>query len=909
MPLARDVSLTGLNECGCCAGIAPETPLRVENRPGLQAVAYRTGTHNQFLESMLAALTSAEHPALRALTTRAPEDLTLAWLDACAAVDDVLSFYQERHANEAYLRTATERVSLTYLAREIGYEPRPGVAANTHLAFTIEDTPGSPEKTWIEAGTRVQSIPGPNELPQTFETAQRIEARAVWNAMRVRTRAPHPLRTDLDTVIVKGIEAGLKRGDSLLIVASDNAADRAVKRVKEVIPDPGSLTTTIKLDAPPQPPPPVATFEIGAMFFGLYSYLTSETMNTAYSGAIYTLGALQASLAYNYVTSSEFAVAANTAQQLPALPPAHGVFALRRRAAIFGHNAPRWASLPQIVKDENRQIAGRHLTTAQKANAQYPDDWDNLKLNQIPNRGTDSIDLDNVYPEMIAESWVVLESPAEAAKAFRVRANRELTRTDFAMSAKVTRLELEGPTDQFSDYAMRDTTVLGQSERLTLAEITLTEDVMGNSVTLAQYYADLAVGQLVIVTGQRKDLLGVEGREVRRLKNVYVDASLEAATTRRKFTRLEFDQPLVYRYDAATVAINANVVEATHGESKTEVLGGGDARQRRQRFQLKHTPLTYTAADNPLGAQATLEFRVNDLLWQEAPRLHGQAADARVYTIHVEDDGRTWVQCNAPLPTGQENVKARYRQGIGLAGLVKADQLTLLATRPLGVRGVGNPLAPSGAQDPERADEIRRNAPHTALTLERLVSLQDYEDFARSFAGFAKARATMTADGQRRGIFVTVAASNGGIVNEASNEYKLLHQAMTRYGDPLMTFRLKSFRLMHFRLAAEIAIDEAFLRDQVLAAVSEKLRQTFSFEARDLGQPVTKSEVIAVIQSVPGVVFVDLNRLERLDAPSADVPARLAAYAPPAGGLSNAMQSAELLMLAPEPPQIGVIAA
>jgi len=52
-------------------------------------------------------------------------------LDGWATVADVLTFYQERIANESYLRTAIERRSLLELARKIGYELRPGIAAGT----------------------------------------------------------------------------------------------------------------------------------------------------------------------------------------------------------------------------------------------------------------------------------------------------------------------------------------------------------------------------------------------------------------------------------------------------------------------------------------------------------------------------------------------------------------------------------------------------------------------------------------------------------------------------------------------------------------------------------------------------------------------------------------------------------
>src|SRR5438094_831952 len=139
-----DSSLVGLNTCGCCAGLGAQTPAVVENRPGLSAIAYRVGTHDQFKCSMLARLSSRDLPPLRELQTRDDDDFSIALLDAWATVADVVTFYQERTANESYLRTSTERRSLVELARLIGYEPRPGVAASTHLAFTLEDAPGAP---------------------------------------------------------------------------------------------------------------------------------------------------------------------------------------------------------------------------------------------------------------------------------------------------------------------------------------------------------------------------------------------------------------------------------------------------------------------------------------------------------------------------------------------------------------------------------------------------------------------------------------------------------------------------------------------------------------------------------------------------------------------------------------------
>ena len=95
----------------------------------------------------------------------------------------MLTFYQERIANEGYLRTATERRSILELAALIGYQLNPGVAANAHLAFQVDDAAGAPASAIVPRGMRVQSVPGQGELPQPFETSEEITARVEWNAL------------------------------------------------------------------------------------------------------------------------------------------------------------------------------------------------------------------------------------------------------------------------------------------------------------------------------------------------------------------------------------------------------------------------------------------------------------------------------------------------------------------------------------------------------------------------------------------------------------------------------------------------------------------------------------------------------------------------------------------------------
>ena len=151
-----------------------------------------------------------------------------------------------------------------------------------------------------------------------------------------------------------------------------------------------------------------------------------------------------------------------------------------------------------------------------------------------------------------------------------------------------------------------------------------------------------------------------------------------------------------------------------------ETLGGGDATQAFQRFTLRQPPLTYVSSSNPSGAQSTLEVRVNDILWSEVPDFFGHGPDERIYTTQLDDQSKTTVifgdgTTGARLPTGQENVKAKYRKGIGLPGLVKADQLTQLMTKPLGVKGATNPLAPTGAADPKNSRRSSAQRPANCI--------------------------------------------------------------------------------------------------------------------------------------------------------------------------------------------------
>jgi hypothetical protein len=227
-----------LSDCGCCEGVSEVTPEATDNPRGASALHYRAGTAASFRESMLAGI--SRQPALSAMRVRRADDPTIALTDAWACVLDVLTFYNERIANEAYLRTATEGLSLVQLARTVGYERAPGRAAAATLAFTLEEGVGAPAEVPIPTGTKVASVPGPGELPQTFETVEDVTARPEWNAIAAADQGSPDAELPLGRLYVDGSATTIRVGETLLFRLESGGF--LLHQVERVTPLPSGVT-------------------------------------------------------------------------------------------------------------------------------------------------------------------------------------------------------------------------------------------------------------------------------------------------------------------------------------------------------------------------------------------------------------------------------------------------------------------------------------------------------------------------------------------------------------------------------------------------------------------------------------------------------------------------------------------
>jgi hypothetical protein len=846
----------------------PLAPLPHVAPPGQNAIAYRVGTHASFLARSKVRIGS--HPPLRALRTRDPADPTLALLDAWASAGEVLSFYQERTINEHYLRTATERRSLLELGRLLGYELAPGVAATAYLAFTIDDSPAAPAEAPIPAGTRVSSIPGPGELPQVFETSRELVARPEWNQLKLRATIPQEVPEGPATVELDG-QTDVRAGDFVLALAEDEtnvleALSSSFDRVRNI----SELRLVTPESAQVPPPIPLPRFLFRSLGIGSFLYeqrsFDRQVVETELYSKAWNTRVLRAT-----VRAQRWSLRA--VQQLRYVAPERttSLFGFGQRARLFGHNAPAYSTLPE----ENRPVT----------------DWDASDFSPATTIGSDPVYcLDSTYP-VLRDSYVVALVDGRVAGWARITWVRELSLARYMLSGKSTEIRL-GPerSGTLSALPLRRTVFLVVSKPLPLSPVPV--DLPAPDELVIEGRQILDEGQFLAIEGERSDLPGIKSREI---------AVVKMAEVRTDVTRVQLTADLEHAYVPSKVQINANVAIATHGESTQEVLGSGDGQRSFQTFALKKAPLTYVPSREGSGKKTTLELRVNGVLWEEVESLQDYGRDARVYLTRRDDAGNTLIMFGdgingSRLPSGQENVVARYRIGSGSAGLLKADQLTLLLVRPLGVRNVTNPVETRDAGEAETRDDARLIIPTIALTLDRVVSRADYAAFSARFAGISKADASWVWDGKRDVLVVTVAGEGGR--RPSTDLMASVDEALDKAGGENVPRRVVAFRAGYFVVRATLDIDPALERARVLADAEARLRARYSFKAVRFGQSVAKSEVIALLHETPGVRAVDLDVFERLGEDG--VSARLVAGAPQLADAGE-IEGAELLELDPGP--------
>ncbi len=695
------------------ASDVPTFPIRPSNRAALLHICYRLGTYPGIVDAMLRELNAATE--LEKWTHRAPDDPGIALVESAAVVADILTFYQEHYANEAFLRTARWRESIQELVRLTGYRLAPGTGGRASFALEVRgDLPVTvpaafPLKAELEGS--------PN--PVDFQTADE------------HTAIPHLGRFNLYRArqYDSGIFAGATKVEVLEVEDSDDPAEL----------DDLDLKVGDKLMlVPPEP-----------------KWTTSGTSLTAQLATqIVKIKTIQRRVG-RYLIEIEGNVNPGWTSDIMA-------YRIGRTFRHFGHNAP--LTRHESIKSNDEVTGTNEFDTNFTRDLHHNCKRPSMTIS-LP---TDFVPLDQEVSDILPRSNIIIQTPVTFGstewKLTVVRTVSEVTAGPIGlgdMNGTATFLTLTGdissnnapgtPAIDLRDMRIHEIT----SSKLTMSRFAQHPD--GDFTDSDQLFfhgttdeAEPLVGRALIFKADDGRFASANVVDVDladpswpRMRRVTLDAAAAG------FARPDFEE------NEPTVTVYGNIVEATQGKAeKIVVIGNGDGRQTFQTFKIPKAPLTYLHDEFAAPPQPPeLTIRVNGREWTRIDSLFGREPLEEVYIVRQDAEGNSYVQfgdgeTGARLPSGVQNVTVEYRTGVGALGIVKAGSKPSAGGRLDALDKVQLPGEVTGGAEAEPEDKARETAPAKLQTLGRLVSLKDYESEALATPGVvAAAAAWKIADG------------------------------------------------------------------------------------------------------------------------------------------------------------------
>ena len=812
----------------------PVFPRIIFNRPGLDAIDYRIGSYADMLTDMLGHLDAA--PALARFTHRKPDDPAIALLQSAAVVGDILSFYQQLYANEAYLRTAQWRDSVADLVKLLGYRLAPALGG--HARFALLANGATP--VTVPRGFGFQASLDGAPKPANFESRTQTTAYPGLSAFNLyRPRLTPPIVNGADTFVTSGAPAdmSLKGGDRLMVGVArtdDGSLDHSqIVAVDKVWTAFGLRYVKIKgtiacLDEPRR------------RFVPVISILGGERIVTS-------AGQLRA-----YKIAQSF--------------------------RHFGHAAPPVQMGVDLNGHPQAQPVGydRQLAAATTSPVNPP-----LAALDMP--------LDGDTAAVTAGMVVLTEAP------FNFRIPRAFGRSSTHRRVVAREVVAVNKTSLAWGGQTGGSTVLTLDATLAIIEGTSTAvgadirnisfhqvDGAAFALSAAPLPVPAAKGGELLFHGSDADASALDGRTVLLAGPgealTETQASLAGAGAFAGFHRINLDIQVSYAdfdYDTPTVTVYGNLVTATEGKTGDEVtLGDGDARQTFQTFALPKPPLTYLlapASDPPQAPE--LSVYVAGRRWTQVDSFFTSSPRDQVYIVREDAGGTSFVQfgdgkTGARLLSGRGNVTAQFRTGSGSHGPLKAGAKPQ-TDRLVGIDKALMPEPVTGGAAPEDAGSARVAAPGRMQSLARLVSLADFEAEAQAIAGVLKATAMWDISTGQPCTVVTILTQSRSAADATAVADTL--RALDRARGPArVPLRVVAGKRLQVRIAATVGYDATYHEADVEAGIMSALGAAaddgiasaaglFGWQRRRFGEGAHGSQIVGAIQNVPGVRWAELT--------------------------------------------------
>jgi hypothetical protein len=340
--------------------------------------------------------------------------------------------------------------------------------------------------------------------------------------------------------------------------------------------------------------------------------------------------------------------------------------------------------------------------------------------------------------------------------------------------------------------------------------------------------------------------------------------------------------PLPEPFQTARTTLKGNNVLATHGRTVADepvVVSDGTPGQR---FALSRAPVTHLLRQGELRRRRSvpeLEVRVDGVLWEEVESLIASGPADLHYTTSVDENDVTTVAfgtgARGSVPPPGSRIQARYRIGLGAAGNVVPDALTVFVTAVPEVTAVSNPFAAEGGADRESIEEAKISGPGSVIAQERAVTLEDYELLAEGFPGVGKAKARVGLRGGYKVVQVFVAPEDPATVPPPPPSEELRAALKQHLEARMPVNRMAGVDVLDpvfvpVDMVVDVNVEAEANRARVVQAVQDVLEELLSFARQDFGRPIRVGEVFSALYPVAGVDFAVLRRLERRGRPAPD---------------------------------------
>lgn len=826
-----------------CPCEMPQDPQVVSNPPGLVSITDRVDDFTGFRRALLRPL-----PGEQALGAWRPTagDLGLQFLEWWAYVADVLTFYNERIANETYLRTAQFPESIAGLVALLGYVPAPGLAATGQVG-AIRTTTRPAEPLVIPVGMQLSSTASSGVPAQTFEA---VGVSFPGPSDVVATLAPDPaLRvtssgsvTDAGpaSVLLAGKVTGTKAGDRLLLVANgwDGTADDTWSAVTvaavtpEIDPGTGEVNTRVSFTSTAiwgSTSGTSTTIDVPIV-------LEESRSSLVFRGAESSLQLARSSFLPADFSAGRIGIVGGWFHGFPPPQPPDRQAAdyrlMKPSAAASLWNLPGALS-PAAAMTESPLTVNLSATvrSIQPGDMVFFDGGTQLAVLGLVTATSDQLGK-LPFPESLSPPAPDLIVPYTALTV--------ATPGSDALSGDVTS---GNPGALAVRYGFRDVGTVLANPAASLSNLPATVVVpaafaLPSGVSTALLEDATGAGTVVqVAPAQTSDGTG----------NGTVSLALTPAPPAPTSFDPPLQAPLRLLFDVVTVSRGATVAN--------EVLGSGNAAVANQRFTLKKSPLTYLASG--AGWTAVLAVYVDGIQWSEVPTLYNQPAGAQVYVVERGPDQSATIRFGdgvngSRLTSGTGNVVATYRYGSGSAS-PPAGRLTTIVQRQPNLAAIHNPVAVAGGADPQAPGDVKTDAPASVFTFGRAISALDYEVVAAQAAGVTRVKAYWTFDAaeQRSLVKIYVNDDAGGVVTAT--------QALAGSDDPNRPVAVAAAQPIEVSVSATLVVAANQVVDDVVAAATAAFADptagAFSPAQMGIGQWLYRSRLDAAL-SVPGVVAV-----------------------------------------------------